>query len=182
VLAFVTALPHPRNTRSYARVGEILVRSLTSVAAQSCDRFAIFVVGNREPAVELPAAAHWVGVDFAPAHPDPGPVPLDRMLDRAMPDKGAKLAVGVLAARSVRPRYVMCFDYDDLLSRHLAAHCAAHPDGPGWFADRGYVYWEGSARIMPVRAFADICGSSFVLSETLLRMPPRLHEGSRVTR
>ncbi|MDX1383889.1 MAG: hypothetical protein R3190_09625 [Thermoanaerobaculia bacterium] len=178
MLAFVTALPHPHNVRSYPRVGELLGRSLAGLERQTCDAFTIRIAGNGPAPIELPPSARWVDVDLEPAYPRPGPVPPEHLSTRVMRDKGLKLASGILAARDAAPSHYMLFDYDDLLSRRLAEHCRRHPDERGWYADRGYVYWEGSGRITAVRDFSEVCGSSFVLRRDLLSMPPALAAGS----
>ena len=171
MLAFITPLPHPHNCDSYARISRLLRRTVDSIRGQDSEKFVLIVVGNRRPE-GLPddQRFEWLGVDLPPASSRPGRVlPEDTV--RVFADKSAKLAAGLLAARQYSPTHVMFCDCDDLVHRGLASFSEKHAGEPGWYVDAGYVYWEGSGRLAPVRKFHLICGTSFVIAWHLLGVP-----------
>jgi|GEM_PF-454903 len=175
MLAFLSPLPHPHNCHDYGRVGFLLDRALRSICNQTSDRFVVIVVCNRRPDISFHSPKiHWLEVGFPPASDSPGPLPDDDKLSGQL-DKGCKLAAAFAAARRFHPTHVFPVDYDDLLHHRIAEHVLAHPSGNGWYLDSGYVYWEGSARIVPVRDFHEKCGSSSILACRRAPVPDSIH-------
>jgi hypothetical protein len=172
VIVFITPLTHPSNCRSYERIGTLLNRTLLSVCRQTDGDFAVLVVCNRKPTVACAdPRVNFIEVPFAAASPEPGPV---SDIQCVWLDKGAKLAVGLLRAQSFHPDHVMFVDFDDLVNRDIAAFVNARSDADGWYLDRGYVYWEGSARITPVQGFNKLCGTSNILAFRLVNPAGRI--------
>lgn len=163
MLAFVTSLRHPRNSGDYHRVEQLLDDTLRSLLRQDHDDFGIWVVGNREPA-RLPAGVHYVGVDFPPPSTKTSP-----RTGRAavLLDKGTKLVIGLLAARSAGASHVMFVDADDFVSRRLSGLVAGDPRANGWYVERGWRYNAERSAVRPQRRFHTRCGTAHIVRTDL---------------
>lgn len=171
MLSFITTLRHPQNSADYGRVESLLQDTLASLARQSCDDYVVIIVGNRRPSFPLPARVTFVEVDFPPPSDLNGP-----RTGRAAViwDKGTKTAVGLIAARALRPDYVMPFDADDFVHREVTAFASAHPGSPGWVITRGWVYSRARNAYALRRKFFRICGTSFIVPFEAYQVPPGL--------
>jgi hypothetical protein len=89
-------------------------------------------------------------------------------------DKGTKYVAGLLRVQPLHPDHVMFFDFDDLVHRDIARFVNTRPAADGWYLDRGYVYWEGSARVTPVLGFHKLCGTSHIAALRLFDLPDPL--------
>ncbi|WP_245233943.1 glycosyltransferase family 2 protein [Mycobacterium sp. PS03-16] len=171
MLAFITTLRHPRNSADYGRVEALLADTLASITRQTCDHYAVLIVGNRRPSFALPDRAHFVEVDFPPptAHrgPQTGMAPF-------VWDKGTKVGVGLVAARVLGARYAMLVDADDFVHRELAAFARAHPASPGWVVKRGFMYSRARNAYAPRFRLFRICGTSFILPLDAYEVPADL--------
>jgi hypothetical protein len=179
LIAFITSILHPANCRSYEKVGRLLERTLRSVCRQSDGDFIVVVVSNCMPPAHFddPRVLH-VHVDFPPAHRPKGPPP---DLEQRRLDKGTKYAAGLIYARAYHPTHVMFFDADDFIHRDIAAVVNGRPEADGWYIDQGYVYWEGSSRIFPIRKFWRFCGTCNIIAFRLLDPGDRLTPASSQT-
>jgi hypothetical protein len=171
MLAFVTSLRHPDNATDYARIEELLQETLASIAGQSADDYVVIVVGNRQPSFSLPDRVTFVPVDFAPPEAVNGPH-ADR--DGFVRDKGTKIGVGLLAARSYNPSHVMIFDADDFVHRDLTRFVSEHADGDGWVIDKGWVYSRARNGYRRQDAFHRTCGTSYLIPFDAYRVPEHL--------
>ncbi|MCK7494916.1 MAG: hypothetical protein MZW92_30240 [Comamonadaceae bacterium] len=109
---------------------------------------------------------------FEPIHRSPGRFPMSqgcpvrnghekRLYNAIRDDKGGRVWAGL---KTVEPRgHVMVVDYDDFVSRRLAATAAAAPDAAGWYVDVGYLY-DGSAFVLKRSKFDELCGSSLIVN------------------
>jgi hypothetical protein len=82
-------------------------------------------------------------------------------------DKGAKLAVGLLAARDAGASHVMFFDADDFVSRRLAGLVSAEPEANGWYVERGWRYNAERGAVRPQRRFHTWCGTAHIVRTDL---------------
>jgi hypothetical protein len=168
VLAFITSLRHPQNSAEYGRVEQLLKETLDSVTAQTTDEFVAIVVGNRRPRFDLPARAHFVGVDFPPPSAHGGPrTPMTSFVW----DKGTKIGIGLVAARAFDPDYVMIFDADDFVHRDLASFVSRHAGGDGWVIDRGYMFSRRRLAYRGQARFNRVCGTCHIVSYDTYRVP-----------
>ncbi|MBM7502751.1 glycosyltransferase family A protein [Agromyces aurantiacus] len=170
MLAFITSLRHPRNSSDYAQVEALLADTLRSVMRQRHPDFTVWVVGNRRPG-ELPDGVHWVGVDFAPPSEKRSPITGQ---DAVLLDKGSKLAVGLLAARTTAPDHVMFFDADDMVSNRLAALSAENPTNNGWRIVDGWRWSSARRAIRRQAEFHRHCGTAFIVRPELYGLPDSL--------
>jgi len=169
MLAFIIAVKHPKRSRSYDRVTDLLRRTLASVEAQTDKHFVTVIVCNQQPQwATATKNRFFVEVDFPPAAPPSNVTEADSW---SFADKGAKNAVGLLHARQFAPTHVMFVDADDFVSRRLAEHVRRHSGAPGWYFETGLVY-SGKFRIAEVREkFWSYCGTSHILRYDLLPVP-----------
>ena len=159
MLAFITSLRHPLNSSDYGRVERLLQDTLTSVRRQDTGEFTVFVVGNEMPSA-LPEGVEFIHVDFPPPSPVAGPhIPRPRV----RLDKGAKLAIGLLAAKQAGASHAMFFDADDFVSRRLAGLVSADPAANGWYVERGWRYNADRAAVRPQRRFHTWCGTAHIV-------------------
>ncbi|AXG12820.1 glycosyltransferase family 2 protein [Intrasporangium calvum] len=167
MLALVTSLRHPWNSRSYGQVEAIFAQSARSWVRQQSDAFGVVVVGNQAPRVQLPERVRFVEVDFPPPSSHRGP---QTGTAAVLKDKGSKLAVGLLAARQQHPdlTHVMFVDADDFVSRRLAGFVADRSGEAGWTVTHGWRYHAGRRAVRPVRGdFHLHCGSSHIVRHDL---------------
>lgn len=173
MLTFITAVRHPLNSTSYARVGDLLDATLRSVCRQTDTDFRVIVVHNEMPEVSFldPRICFVQTVFPAPS----GEQTAEIDYNTGIVDKGAKLAIGVVAARDLASDHVMFFDCDDLLHRDLAAFANNSAAHPGWYSPTGYVHTAGTRSIQLM--FPDFhrkCGSSAIIRTDLLPVPEDL--------
>ncbi len=168
MIVFVTSLRHPRNSDDYAHVETLLSETLASIAGQTCDDYAIIVVGNQVPAVPLPPRTTFVQVDFPPPVADAGP---QFALGPFVRDKGTKIGVGLLAARELHPDHVMIVDADDYVHRDLARLSADHPDANGWLVQDGWILSRARGVYRPQPRFFGVCGTSHIVAWRAYEVP-----------
>lgn len=159
MLAFVTSLRHPHNSNDYGTVQRLLDDTLRSILRQQDKGFGIWVVGNREPR-HLPEGVHWVPVRFPPPSTKAGP---RTGRDAVLLDKGTKLTIGLLAARSAGASHVMFVDADDFVSRRLAGLVADDPRANGWYVEHGWRYNAQRATVRRQRRFNTLCGTAYIV-------------------
>ena len=170
MLAFVTSLRHPLNSRDYSRVESLLMDSIHSILRQDDPHFGVWVVGNKRPA-GLPSSVTWVEVGYPPPSRERSPM---TGVPAVLIDKGTKLVVGLIAAMQSRPDHVMCFDADDLVSRRLASLSTAAPGAPGWRVTSG---WRWASERKAVRRQPDFhrhCGTGLIVRSDLYAVPASL--------
>ncbi|AXT86313.1 glycosyltransferase family 2 protein [Aeromicrobium sp. A1-2] len=170
MLAFITSLRHPRNSKDYARVERLLLETLRSVTNQTSEEFVVIVVGNRAPSFPLPERVHFVKVDFR------APAPKTVRVSRSpfIRDKGTKIGVGLIAAREFSPDYVMIFDADDFVHRDLAAFTAQNPGQNGWVVKDGWMYSGARSALREQPNFNRTCGTCFVIPYEAYGVPDEL--------
>ena len=95
-------------------------------------------------------------------------------------DRGAKYAVGLLAAERFSPDHVMFFDADDFVSCRLSGLAATDPRAPGWVIRTGW--WLIRQQVMPVDRFSTRCGTCNLLAYDVLRsrLPATLSANSSI--
>jgi hypothetical protein len=177
VIAFITTIRHPHNSNDYARVGELLTRTLRSVLGQTDDDLVVVVVHNRRPNVPIEdARVHYLQVDFARPSAQSGAM---IGFPEFVRDKGTKCAVGLAYARELHAGHVMFFDADDLVSNRIAALANAAPDHPGWYFETGYIHSVGTRSIQFVpHGFHMKNGSTSVVRTDLIGLPDSVTPGS----
>lgn len=173
MLTFITAVRHPLNSSSYERVSRLLDATLRSVCRQTDDQFRVVVVHNEMPAVTIEdSRIHFVRVTF----PAPSPQKTAEIdYNTGIIDKGAKLAIGLAAARVDHPNHVMFIDCDDLVHCEVAAFANARAGHPGWYSPSGYVHTTGTRSVQAMSTgFHRKCGSSAIIRTDLIPVPSDL--------
>lgn len=171
MLAFITTLRHPDNAESYERIEALLEATLASITAQTVDNFVVIVVGHRTPDFILPPRTVFVHVDFPPPVAENGP---HAGREAFVWDKGSKIGVGLLAARSYDPDRVMIFDADDFVSRDLAEFSQSNPGEFGWMIRHGLMYSQSRNAFRRITEFNRTCGTCAIVPFSAYAVPTEL--------
>ena len=165
MLVFIVPLQSPQASKNWGHVGRLARRTLRSLLSQDHPDFKVILVCN-EPPAGLP-----VGPALTVLRREL-PVPNMSVWENRMADKWNKVRIGLVAVRALAPCHVMVVDADDLVSRRLAAHCAAHADAVGWYFEHGWMHDENSRWIFHRRkGFHAICGTSSIVRVELADLP-----------
>ncbi len=165
-IVFVVPVRHHRSVERWELVKQHLSETLRSIAAQTTGNWECRVVANEGadlPTLPPRCFARFVDLPL-PELPDRESYP-EGYYDAVRRDKGLRVYEGV---RDVEPMtYVMVVDYDDYVSRRVAALAAERRSEPGWFIDRGYVF--GMSRHYFIRdRFHNLCGTSLIIRRDFL--------------
>ncbi|MFP1601404.1 hypothetical protein ACLD0U_01815 [Microbacterium sp. 2216-1] len=165
-LALITPVRHPLNSVDYGAVEQTLRESVDAWLKQTDPNIIVIVVASEHPPLPDDPRITVVTVDFPP----PSAERTARTGDAAvLRDKGCKNAIGLSVAKHFGARHIMFADADDFVSRKLAAHCAAHPDHPGWTITAGWRYSRARRTIRAHRGdFHLQCGTSHIVRSDLL--------------
>jgi hypothetical protein len=175
MLGFAIPVKHPRNSRSYRHVGELLSRTLQSVLRQTGADVAVVVVANEIPPVSVSdSRVRHVSVTFPPPVDKVGPEAAFRGQGYlpGIRDKAAKLAVGVSELRRMNAGHIMFVDSDDLVSRRIGAFVEANSGEPGWYSTTGFIHPMARRHVHDVAdEFHRKCGSSAIVRSDLIPVP-----------
>lgn len=165
MLVFVIPLKSPKVAKSWSYVSGLFERCLRSVCNQSAAEFHAIVVCHERPQIDFSdPRVSYIDVDFA--------VP-DSLLNSLHRDKRRKVLTGLIRAREYRPSHVMIVDADDCVSRRLSEFVGRNPRSHGWYIENGYVYQDGSERILfKGQNFYRWCGTCNIVRYDLLDLPP----------
>ncbi len=168
-LTFVIPVRHHDTVPDWPDVRRRMLMTAESVAGQIGGSWHAVVVANEGTDLPpLPEGFSVVRVDL-PVRVLPGwdggagEAARNRVVRE---DKGARVLAGIVAAQPTG--HVMVLDYDDFVSRRLAALTESAPDSPGWVVDSGYVYDGGPLTYHKRRGFNDLCGTSLIVHSSLL--------------
>lgn len=170
VLTFVIPVRHPSSIADPTLARSLMAETLASLAAQTHPDWRCVIAAERDADLpDLPPGVEVVETDI-PA-PDLPHLAEDKHTNREMirQDKGRRIMTALVA---VQPRgHVMVVDYDDLVSRRLAALSAERPDAAGWYFDSGWLYSGGAVVSAYPQGFNRFCGTSVIVHRRLLRIP-----------
>jgi len=168
-LTFVIPVRHQATVRDWPQVRDRLAITLRSVAAQEGGAWNGIVVADRQADLPpLPAGFDVVQVDRPPPRL-PDRREREAFFEAVRDDKGNRLLAGLLGAPV--GSHVMAVDYDDLVSRRLAALIATQPRANGWVVESGYVFSGGSEVFLRHAGFQTASGTSHILRTDLLALP-----------
>lgn len=170
MLTFVVPVRHPLSIAKPEVIRKLMAETLAAIAAQTHPDWRCVIAAEKGALLpDLPDKVTVVETDIpAPDLPD---FRVDKQANRAAVrlDKGARIMSALTAAQ---PRgHVMVVDYDDLISRRLAAVVAEAPDAPGWYIDSGWLYSGGRLMSFYPERFNRLCGTSIIVQSKLLRIP-----------
>lgn len=175
MLTFVIPVRHPSSIAKPDVIRQLIAETLASVAAQTHPDWHCVIAAEKGAMLpDLPDKVRVVETDIpAPDLPD---FRVDRRANRAAVrlDKGARIMTALSAAQPTG--HVMVVDYDDLISRRLAAVAAETPDAPGWYIDSGWLYSGGRLVSFYPDRFNRFCGTSVMVHSRLLRIPKTMAE------
>lgn len=173
MLAFVTSLRSKALADNWDHHVRLLERMVASCLAQTDADVRVIVVCHERPALSLAdPRLSIVEVDF--------PLPRREFNDMTV-DKVLKISLGAERAIAAGARFLMFADADDLVSRRLAAHAAAHPGANGWYFTTGYVHRYGRPWLTLNRDHHLLCGTCAVVRADLLEFgADAAYRGGRV--
>lgn len=175
MLTFVIPVRHPSSISEPAVAKILMADTLASVAAQTSPDWTCVIAA--EPDADLPPLPPGVEVVTTniPA-PDLPDIRSDKRANRqaVRMDKGARIMTALVAAQ---PRgYVMVVDYDDLISRRLAAFCSEHSGENGWYVESGWLFGGGAFLNEYPENFSRLCGTSILVHSRLLNIPQTVED------
>ena len=165
-LVFIAPLRHPDTTNSWGKISSLLGDTLKSVCGQDNPDFQVIVVCNKQP-VNIPEHPNvtYLQVDYPP----PATIDIDKGgLDFIQIDKGTKMVAGLIHARIYKPRYVMFFDADDLVSNRLCSFLKQTPESHGWYVSHGYLLVDANNKMYNLDNFQEYCGTCNILNFKVL--------------
>ncbi|WP_392533219.1 glycosyltransferase family A protein [Nostoc sp. C117] len=167
MLVFLIPIKSPKIATSWTELSKMFERCLRSVCNQTSSKFQVIVICHEIPDINFHhPQVKYIKVDF----PIPGST-----LSEKMVDKRKKLAVGLLAARELKPTHIMPVDADDCISKRIASYVAENPESNGWYIDIGYEYEEGSSKIIVhKKQFYRLCGTSNIINYRLFSLPEKV--------
>ena len=166
-IVFVVPVRHHLSVANWHVVKQNLAETLRSIAGQTSDNWECRVVANE--GADLPSfpprcSARLVDLPL-PSLPDKERNP-EAFYDAVRRDKGLRVYEGM---RDVDPMaYVMVVDFDDYVSRRVAAFAGQRANASGWFLGRGYVYGMSKHYFIRDR-FNHLCGTSLIVRRDKLR-------------
>lgn len=175
MLTFVIPVRHPSSISEPAVAKKLMAETLASITAQTSPDWTCVIAAEPDADLpDLPPGVEVVTTDIpAPDLPD---IRSDKRANRQVVrmDKGARIMNALVAAQ---PRgHVMVVDYDDLISRRLAAFCAKHPEDNGWYVESGWLFGGGALLTAHPENFSRLCGTSILIHSRLLRIPQKLED------
>lgn len=153
MLVFVVPLRSPKTANNWEKVSQLCNETLRSLLNQTSQNFQILLVCNEAPInLEKSEKITVVADDFPiPSSPEEG-----------YRDIMSKMKRGMLAAKELKPDFVMKVDADDLVSKNVCAYTEKHIDCDGWFVGLGYVYEIGQSHLYLRPRFTTLSGSSHI--------------------
>jgi len=160
-LVFIVPVRHQLSVRDWESARRNLAETLASISQQTTRNWECVVVANRGADLPpMPPGCVARFVDF-PLNALP-----DRERDREAFYEAVRLDKGLRvfeAFKDLAPdQYVMIVDFDDFVSRRIAAHVAGRDSRSGWLVERGYVH-SGSSYCFERDGFHRLCGTSLII-------------------
>jgi hypothetical protein len=173
VLTFVIPVRDHRGVADWPAARARLGTTVRSVVAQTTGNWRCVLVASTDtPLPPLPTSVVVRRISLPYTELADRDSDLDRRLDQIRTDKGLRVLAG--AQEADPDGYLMVVDYDDLVSRRLAEHVAAHAGVPGWYVDEGVAWDGGHLGVRIPRGFAGECGTSLIAQTRLWTWPEPL--------
>lgn len=165
MIGFIIPLKSKKTATSWDYVSKMFERTLRSVCRQTSPEFKVIVVHHEKPKINF---SHG-NVDYVEVKcvaPES-----DAWTDK-MTDKGRKVLQGLVHIGRYAPSHTMIVDYDDCISKHIAAFVNPKPSCNGWHIESGFRYRPVRKIIyLRRRNFHKICGTAHIIRYDLLNLP-----------
>jgi hypothetical protein len=178
LVTFIIPVRHQDNARDWSLLKANLVQTIASISNQTNDDWQGIIVANEGADLpDLPERFGVVRVAFPPndLH-EIDKANIEDVYDAFRADKGRRVLMGMLAARS--SRFFMIVDDDDLVSARIVQYVADNPDANGWTIDRGYIWDDGGKLLFEYDDFNHLCGTSLIVRSDLYGLPERFEQAS----
>lgn len=182
-IAVIIPFRSASSSKDWVAESAILKRTVQSVLNQTYGHFKVFIIYTDAPLDQVKdARVEYVQIPYPFQD-------LDQIDHRdelmklfkseklvvARWDKGKKISYGSKLAKEAGCDYLMSLDSDDLLSNKLFAYCvseASKKKCSGWYAEKGYIYQDGSNYLIRVpKLMRYINGSSHILKSEFVEIP-----------
>lgn len=160
-LVFIVPIRHHLSVSNWDTVKKHLAATLRSISRQTTDNWECRIVANAGsdlPPLPERCTATFIDVPL-PTLPD-RKVDVEAFYDGVRQDKGYRIYAGL---KDIDPKsYVMVVDFDDFVSRNLAALVKTRASDDGWYFQYGYLY-DGSGLTFLKKGFHKFCGTSHIV-------------------
>lgn len=179
MLAFIVPVKSKKVTADWEIFSQLVERTLRSITNQTSDEYFVVVVCHERPELlfEHPKVI-FQSVEF-----DPPPVHSGNYqyrCDLREADKSQKIMEALKIPSVADSDFVMVVDSDDMISNKIAGFVASHKTSfiSGWFADSGYLYFEGEKVIWKLKkGFNQRCGTCQIIKPDILPLFIDYQEG-----
>lgn len=172
-LTFVVPVRHHHGVSGWSETMVRMRETARSIAAQTSGNWAcVFVASRDTPMPTLPKGVEVVRVDLPRAELPDGRLDQEARFEAIRADKGRRVLAGILAAEP--PGHVMIADFDDFVSKRLAAFVEEHAGANGWYMSSGYVYDGSNYVLRMAEGFDAFCGTSLIIRAGLFDVPASL--------
>ena len=168
MITFAIALKSKEVSKNWDYTCSLLERTLNSIYNQTNKEIAVVIVCHEKPLLSssYPDIVYHQ-VDFAPP---------EKSYHKMILDRDIKEVLGRKVAKSLNSDYIMAIDSDDCISNQISEFIAqksleSSNDADGFFADRGYMFYEESGKIVPKSGLYHCCGSTVALKTELYDTP-----------
>lgn len=168
MIAFTIALKSKQVSRNWKYTCSLLERTLHSIYNQTNKDFKVIIVCHEKPTLSssYPDIIYYQ-VNFPPPEKSYHQMVLDRDL---------KEILGRKVAKSLESDYIMVVDSDDCISKEICSYIQQKPnkhseDVDVFFADKGYMFYEESRKVVPKSGLYHCCGSTVALKTELCDVP-----------
>ena len=168
MIVYIISLKSKQVSTNWDYTCSLLGRTLNSIYNQTDRDFKVVIVCHEKPNLELSYSdLIYHQVDFLPPQ---------RSYDCMVLDRDIKELIGRKISKELKPDYIMAIDSDDCISakiseyiKYRVANSSKIPDG--FFADRGYIYYEKSKKFVAKTKLYNCCGSTVALKPELYDVP-----------
>ena len=144
----------------------LLERTLRSIYNQKNKDFKVAVICHEKPDIQSYPDLIYHQVNFLPPK---------KCVSEMVLDRDIKELIGRKIGKELNSDYIMAIDYDDCISSRISefinckSQLSVAPDG--FYADRGYIYYESSKKIVPKSDLYKCCGSTVAMKSELCDAP-----------
>jgi hypothetical protein len=164
-IAFLIPVASSRRARDWRLACAYFKQTLLSIFNSTNENYCVVAAGHEAPDFQLPQDPRFKFISLD--HPLPSQT--NGYCLAAVEDKMIKLDAAWNYAKSTwNPQYVIKFDWDDLVSRHLVDWLTKADGEAGYLIRHGWVWRSGSPYLIQRTEYFDrVCGSCLIIRSEL---------------
>ena len=172
MLVFIVTVKSKTVSKDWDHFSRLVERTIQSICNQKDSNFKVFVACHEIPEISFvdDNRVTFLQVDFPPPVLDGSPRENNRKKNF---DKTNKIKFAVEEAKKENVSYIMIVDGDDCVSNKISGYVNENCSEsiPGWYAQKGYLYKEGSKyAYRNSKNFNRICGSCVIIKPELFNL------------